>query len=225
NLELLRTLSGHREGSLFKAIDRTVTGGGARLLAERLTAPLTDPAAIAARLDSVSFFRSEPRLGESVRAALKGVADMPRALTRLALNRGGPRDLGALRSGFAAAGEIAALLAGAVLPDELAAAMAAIEALPEDFARHLDAALGDELPLLKRDGGFVRKDYDGELDEMRSLRDASRRVIMGMERDLIEETGIRSLKIRHNNVLGYYIEVTANHQAVLNGSDDLKARF
>src|SRR5690606_35778331 len=103
NLELTRTLSGSRDGSLLKAMDRTVTGGGARLLAERLTAPLTDPAAINARLDQVSFLLSETRLCETLRAILKGAPDMPRALSRLALNRGGPRDLGALRAGLDAA--------------------------------------------------------------------------------------------------------------------------
>ncbi|MBZ9680800.1 MULTISPECIES: DNA mismatch repair protein MutS [unclassified Mesorhizobium] len=225
NLELLRTLSGSREGSLFKAIDRTVTGGGARLLADRLMAPLTDPAAIGARLDSVSFFRSEVRLCQAVRMSLKSVADMPRALSRLALNRGGPRDLGALRAGFEAAGAIAGTFAAIALPQELAGAMAAIKALPKALAQHLTQALGDELPLLKRDGGFVRGGYHPDLDEMRALRDESRKVIAGLERSLIEETGIRSLKIRHNNVLGYYIEVTANHHAVMTGSDGAKARF
>jgi DNA mismatch repair protein MutS len=225
NLELLRTMSGDRDGSLFKAIDRTVTGAGARLLADRLMAPLTDPQAIGARLDSVSFFLAEPRLCEGLRTALKGVADMPRALSRLALNRGGPRDLGGLRAGFEAAAEIRDLFAGAMLPAELAAALAAIAALPANFASHIDSALGDELPLLKRDGGFVRQLYDAELDEMRALRDKSRKVIAGLERSLIDETGIRSLKIRHNNVLGYYIEVTANHQDILMGSDAAKARF
>ena len=108
----MRTLSGSRDGSLFKAIDRTVTGAGARLLADRLMSPLTDPAAINARLDSVGFFRRrDADLRDGLRACLKGVADMPRALTRLALNRGGPRDLGALRAGFAAAAQIAGLLA------------------------------------------------------------------------------------------------------------------
>ncbi|RVD05747.1 DNA mismatch repair protein MutS, partial [Mesorhizobium sp. M7A.F.Ca.ET.027.02.1.1] len=203
NLELLRTLSGSREGSLFKAIDRTVTGGGARLLADRLMAPLTDPAAIGARLDSVSFFRSETRLCQAVRSSLKSVADMPRALSRLALNRGGPRDLGALRAGFEAAGAIAEIFAATALPPELAAALAAIHALPEALAQHLTQALGDELPLLKRDGGFLRGGYHADLDEMRALRDESRKVIAGLERSLINETGIRSLKIRHNNVLGY----------------------
>ncbi len=225
NLELLRTLSGSREGSLFKAIDRTVTGAGARLLADRLMAPLTDPRKITRRLDSVSFLRAEPQLCQALRQALKGMADMPRALSRLALNRGGPRDLGALRSGFLAAHEIARIFAGTDAPSEIAEALAAINALPERFADHLVKALGDELPLLKRDGGFVRTGYDSELDEMRALATESRKVIAAMERDLAEETGIRSLKIRHNNVLGYYIEVTANHAGILTGTDDARARF
>ena len=225
NLELMKTLSGSRDGSLFKAIDRTITGGGARLLADRLTSPLTDPAAINRRLDSASFFLAETRLCEALRLALKSVADMPRALTRLALNRGGPRDLGALRSGFSAAGEIATLFAGAPVTEELEAAMQALQALPEEFTGHLEAALADELPLLKRDGGFLREGYDRDLDELRGLATESRRVILAMERDLQEETGIRSLKIRHNNVLGYYIEVTANHQAIMNGTDEAKGRF
>jgi DNA mismatch repair protein MutS len=188
-------------------------------------APLTDPAAIAARLDSVSFFRSEPRLAEAVRLSLKGVADMPRALSRLALNRGGPRDLGALRAGFSAAVAIADIFAGAAPPAEIAAGLTAIAALPKALAEHLDAALADELPLLKRDGGFVREGYDAELDEMRALRDGTRRVIAAMERDLADETGIRSLKIRHNNVLGYYIEVTANNSAAMTGTDAARAKF
>ena len=225
NLELLRTMSGGRDGSLFKAIDRTVTGAGARLLADRLTSPLTDPEAINDRLDSISFFLAEPNLREALRAALKGVADMPRALSRLALNRGSPRDLGAIRAGMQAAGTIAELFAEASLPAELKHALAAVAALPAGLADHLDVALDEELPLLKRDGGFVCQGYDAELDEMRALRDESRKVIAGLERSLIDETGIRSLKIRHNNVLGYYIEITANHQEIMTGSDAARARF
>ena len=225
NLELTRTLSGKRDGSLFNAIDRTVTGGGARLLADRLMSPLTDPDAIGARLDSVSFMRSEPRLCEAVRELLKGAPDMPRALSRLALNRGGPRDLGAIAAGLSVASRMAGLLGDRSSPAELASAVAALEALPASLAARLGAALADELPLMKRDGGFIRAGHDGELDEMRALRDQSRRVIASLERDLIEETGVRSLKIRHNNVLGYYIEVTANHQEALTGSDAARARF
>ncbi|HEY5818811.1 MAG TPA: DNA mismatch repair protein MutS [Mesorhizobium sp.] len=225
NLELLRTLSGSRDGSLFKTIDRTLTGGGARLLADRLMSPLTDPKQIAERQDAIAFFLAETRSCEAVRSALKAVADMPRALSRLALNRGGPRDLGALRAGFDAARAMAALLQPLALPPELILALKAITALPVEFASYLGDALDGELPLLKRDGGFVRAGYDAELDEMRALATESRKVIAAMERDLADETGIRSLKIRHNNVLGFYIEVTANHQAVMTGSGEAKGRF
>lgn len=225
NLELLRSMSGGRDGSLLKTIDRTVTGAGARLLCERLMAPLTEPQQIGARLDAVSFFVETPELTAAVRESLKSAPDISRALSRLAVNRGGPRDLGALTAGLDAAAAISNLIGGVALPEELEAARAGLASLPAALKAHLDNALADELPLLKRDGGFVRAGYDGELDEMRALRDQSRRVIAGMERDLAEETGIRSLKIRHNNVLGYYIEVNANHQTALNGSDAAKARF
>lgn len=225
NLELLRTMAGKREGSVFQAIDRTVTGAGGRLLAERLMSPLTDAAAVNARLDSVSFLRDEPELREGLRASLKAVPDMARALSRLALGRGGPRDIGALSAGFEAAGKVAGLLVDRDTPPELADALAAIAALPGALADHLNRALADDLPLMKRDGGFLRAGYDGELDEMRALRDESRRVIAAMERDLAGETGIRSLKIRHNNVLGYYIEVSANNREPLTGTDAAKARF
>ncbi len=225
NLELVRTLSGGRAGSLLNAIDRTVTGAGARLLAERLTSPLTSPSAVNTRLDSVEWLQAEYDLREGLRASLKSLADMPRALTRLALNRGGPRDLGAIGAGLAAARQVCGLLADARPPAEIEAAHQAIASLPVGLADQLSRALADEMPLLKRDGGFVRANWDVELDEMRALRDQSRKIIAGMERDLIEETGVRSLKIRHNNVLGYYIEVTANHHAALTGTDSLRARF
>ncbi len=225
NLEMLKTLSGNREGSLLKAVDRTVTGAGARLLAERLTAPLTDPAAIAARHDSIAFLLAEPDLRVSLRAGLKSAPDIARALSRLALERGGPRDLAALRDGLAAAAEIVSTFASADAPAELAAALAALAALPGNLRAELEATLGSDLPLLKRDGGFVAAGRHAGLDELRALRDQSRRVIADMQAALIEETGIRSLKIRHNNILGYHIEVTANHQDVLTGTPEARARF
>lgn len=218
-------MSGNRDGSLLKAVDRTVTGGGARLLAERLTAPLTNPKEIALRLDSVSWFLSEQSLCEAMRAELRGVPDMPRGLSRLAVGRGGPRDLGSLARGFEAAHVIASLLESALLPDELAHARDAVSAMPAIFTAHLDRALADELPLLKRDGGFVRGGYNSELDEMRALRDQSRRVIAGLQANYIEETGIKSLKIKHNNVLGYFIEVTANNAGAMTDTDEAKSRF
>ncbi len=225
NLELTKTLSGERDGSLLHAINRTVTGGGARLLAERLMSPLTDPAKINSRLDAVSYLLDDVALSDGLRDALKQVADMPRALSRLALDRGGPRDLGALRLGLAAAADVAELLDRGLLPDELADALADLKALPATLCAMLGATLADELPLLKRDGGFVRDGFDPELDEIRALRDQSRRVIAGLQLQYSEETGIKSLKIKHNNVLGYFIEVSAGNADVMMAGDEAKARF
>ena len=225
SLELVRTLSGERQGSLIKAIDRTVTGGGGRKLSEWLMAPLTDPEAINARLDGVSWLIANPGLTDSLRRGLKGVADMPRALSRLALNRGGPRDLGAILAGLAAAREVAALFGDGGEPDHLATAVSTLRAVPEEIGARLAATLDDELPLLKRDGGFVRTGHSPELDELRALRDQSRRVIAGLQLSYAEETGVRSLKIKHNNVLGYFIEVTALNAGPLTETDEAKARF
>ncbi|MBC7149247.1 MAG: DNA mismatch repair protein MutS [Rhizobium sp.] len=225
NLELVKTLSGDRNGSLLKAIDRTVTGGGARLLAERLMSPLTDPDVIAGRQDSVAFLLSEPSLSDRLRDGLKRVPDMPRALSRLALDRGGPRDLGAILQGIATAGEVAALLGGVALPEELAAAVTDLKALPNGLADLLGAMLAEDLPLLKRDGGFLKAGAVPELDEVRALRDQSRRVIAGLQLQYAEETGIKSLKIKHNNVLGYFIEVTAGNSGTMTEGEAAKARF
>lgn len=225
NLELVRTLSGDRSGSLLKAIDRTVTGGGARLLAERLMSPLTDPARVNERLDSIGFLAEEPSLCGDLRSALKHVPDMPRALSRLALDRGGPRDLWAIRQGLGAAGDVARMLGSALLPEELKAALAGLSGLPADLEALLAATLADELPLLKRDGGFLREGANAELDEVRALRDQSRRVIAGLQLQYAEETAIKSLKIKHNNVLGYFIEVTAGNAGPMTDTTEAKARF
>ncbi|MCF3639201.1 DNA mismatch repair protein MutS [Rhizobium sp. TRM95111] len=225
NLELVRTLSGEKGGTLLKAIDRTVTGGGARLLAERLMSPLTDPAAINRRLDSISALIGLPAYAAELRDHLKRLPDMPRAIARLALGRGGPRDLGAILEGLRVARAIASFAAGKAFDGELAEARTAIDALPQPLLDTLSAQLADELPLLKRDGGFVREGADAELDEMRALRDQSRRVIAGLQLQYAEETGVRSLKIKHNNVLGYFIEVSAGNAAALTEGDTAKARF
>ncbi|MDW9545151.1 DNA mismatch repair protein MutS [Sinorhizobium meliloti] len=225
NLELAKTLSGSRDGSLLKSLDRTMTSGGARLLAERLMSPLTDPERINQRLDSIEVLADQPRFTTDVRDALRRAPDMPRALSRLALGRGGPRDLGAIQAGMRAAAAISALLSGAELSAELTEARDAIAASPGELLARLDATLAEELPLLKRDGGFVREGASAELDEMRALRDQSRRVIAGLQLQYCEETGIKSLKIKHNNVLGYFIEVTAGNAGSMTDTDAGRARF
>jgi DNA mismatch repair protein MutS len=211
NLELARALSGDRRGSLLAAIDRTVTPPGARVLAQRLAAPLTDPAAIAARHDAVGFLHADAALRGAIRDHLKAAPDLARALARLVVGRGGPRDLAGIRDGIAAAAELAALLSRAAAPPELASAAAALAQPDPTLAGELAAALADELPLFRRDGGFVRDGYLAALDEARALRDESRRVIAALQARYAEETGVRSLKIRHNNVLGYFVETTAQN--------------
>lgn len=212
NLELTRTLSGERRGSLLDAIDSTVTSAGSRLLAQRLAAPLTESVAIARRLDSVGALVADSGLREDVRATLRAAPDLSRALARLSVGRGGPRDLAGLRDAVLAADQALSQLARMEQPPaEIAAAMAALRRPSRELAREYERALAEQLPLLKRDGGFVREGYEGALDEVRNLRDASRLVVASMQARYAEDTGVKGLKIRHNNVLGYFVEVTAQH--------------
>ena len=210
NLELTHALTGGRAGSLLSAIDRTVTAGGARLLERRLSSPARDLETLNSRLESVGFIHDNGRLGDDLREALRKVPDLDRALSRLALDRGGPRDLAAIRNGLEQADWIATILQASDLPALLkqsATALLGHDALID----LLGQALVAEPPLLARDGGFIAAGYDAELDEMRALRDEGRSVIARMQTDYASQTGIQSLKIKHNNVLGYFIEVTATH--------------
>jgi DNA mismatch repair protein MutS len=217
SLEIEKATSGSREGSLLAAIDRTVTAPGARLLAARLARPLLDPAAIEARLDAVGWFVEHRAQRQRLRELLRAMGDMARSLSRLALGRGGPRDLAALRDGLSTAEQLTALFASMKDPlvGEPAEIVAALQAL--DPARHPDLTafrdllkqgLGADLPALARDGGFVAEGVRPELDQARALRDDSRRVIHGPEARLAAESNV-ALKIRHNAVLGYFVETTA----------------
>ena len=212
NLELIRTLSGECRGSLLDAIDRTMTAAGSRLLARRLAAPLTDPEAIRQRLDAVAAWVADSAARSDVRAQLRRVPDLARALARLVVGRGGPRDLAATRDGLEGAAELAQRLDGMTeAPAEIAQAAEALRRPDPAVVIALQAALADELPLSKRDGGFIRPGLDAALDEARALRDESRRVIAALQARYAEQTGVRALKLRHNNVLGYFIEVSAQH--------------
>jgi DNA mismatch repair protein MutS len=212
NLELMRTLAGEHRGSLLAAIDRTVTAAGARLLAQRLAAPLTDPQGIARRQGAVEFFARDSAVRARLRERLEAAPDLARSLTRLVLARGGPRDLAAVRDGIVAAAALAAeFKQTSDIGTELEQATTALGAPVPAIAAELSAALAEELPHLKREGGFVRAGYDTALDEARALRDQSRRVVAALQSRYAETTSVRALKIRHNNVLGYFVEVTAQH--------------
>ncbi len=217
SLEIDRTQRGEREGSLLACIDRTVTSGGVRALAERIARPLRDPAAINAGLDAVEWLLERRDLRRDLRDGLKASADVARAVSRLALGRGGPRDLAAIRSGLMIAEGIAGLFT--VAPDPLNAPPARIIGcldrltLSPEVARLMLAlaeGLVEEPPHLARDGGFVRPGFRPELDEALRLRDDSRRVVADLEARAVRESGV-PFKVKHNAVLGYFLETTAKH--------------
>ena len=212
NLELTESLSGGREGSLLSVIDRTVTGAGGRLLATRIAAPLTDPQAIRLRLDTVGYFFEDAAVRATLRNILRGCPDIERSLSRIMLGRGGPRDLAAIGEALAAAHRMREVITGGTL-----AAPSGITACIDDLGFHaeiierLSRALAPDLPVLTRDGGFIAGGYSTKLDEFRNLRDESRKLIAALQHRYAETTEISSLKIRHNNVLGYFVEITNAH--------------
>jgi DNA mismatch repair protein MutS len=215
SLEIERATGGARDGSLLAAIDRTVTAPGARQLAARLARPLMSPEAIDARLDAIDWLLARRTLRQRLRAALKGAGDMARALSRLALGRGGPRDLALLRDGLAIGAGLVPLLEGgadelAPMPGELARAIAALQPSQELqlYATALAAGLSPDLPLMARDGGFVGSGVRPELDEARALQGDSRQVVAALEARLQAESGA-PLRVRHNAVLGYFLETSA----------------
>ena len=210
NLELTQTLSGERGGTLLACLNLTVTASGARLMERRLSAPSLDLAEIAARLDAIAFGVEHTQIAQQLRIGLRRVPDLDRALSRLALDRGGPRDLAAIRTGLGRAMDLAQGCASSVLPAALQTAVSDLQG-HETLVTLLETALTEEPPLLLRDGNFIAQGYDPDLDETRRLRNEGRSVIAGLQQEYSVQTAIQSLKIKHNNVLGYFIETTATH--------------
>ncbi len=221
SLELVRP---RNEGAptVFSAIDRTVTAAGARELMSRLVSPSTDVELINGRLDAVGALIEDWALRERVRHSLKTAPDMSRALSRLKLKRGGPRDLGAIRDGLAVAKDLSALLAEApAQPAQLADILGALSLFSEgagpeaSLARTLERALADALPFFTRDGGFIASAYDAALDELRDLQSSTKVVLAKLQADYAATTGIKSLKIQYNQVFGYFVEVGPASAAAL----------
>ena len=219
SLEIHRTQTGQSKGSLLSVVDMTVTGAGARLLSHRLSSPLVDPLAITARLDSVQYFFDHQDERADIRAGLKQSADLERALSRLMMGRGGPRDLAAILKSLVVSRELKGRLCHTQevfdgLATELNQAMTDLGS-HDGLIDELRLALVEEPPLLARDGGFIASGYNATLDEFRTLRDESRRHIANLEADYKILTGINGLKIKHNNVLGYHVDITSKHADTL----------
>jgi len=211
SLELTRSITGTAAGSLLGEIDRCQTAAGRRLLAEDVSAPLTDRAAIEQRLALVAWLHEDAIRRERVRSALKVMPDFARGLARLAAGRGSPRDLALLRDGLGAAASLAQeleaepdrpLLLASLLPR-----LVGHDALVDNLARALVAAP----PIDSSKGGYIAEGFDAELDALRDAASNGRRAIAALESRYRDATGVGSLKIRHNAVLGYHIEVSARH--------------
>jgi len=211
SLELTQGADGGRQGSLIAAMDRTVTAAGARLLEKRLAGPSCTLSTILARQEAVAYLHDDTRLTQDLRHSLRAAHDLDRALSRLALDRAGPRDMTAIRDTIGVARQVAARLPEG-LPPVLVEAAKGLGGL-DDLFDLLDRALVAEPPLLARDGGFIAAGFEPDLDQARLLRDEGRSVIAGMQADYATLSGVAALKIKHNNVLGYFIETTDTHAA------------
>lgn len=216
NLELLESLTGDKGATLLSVLDRTVTAVGGRLLAGRVASPLVDLPEINQRLDVIEFFINHPRLREDIRELLKSCPDMERAVSRLSLGRGGPRDLANIKTTLSVIPKLKNLLtdfnktSGSPVEQELPSAVSAIITrlgFHDNLVSTLEQALDEELPLLARDGGFIRPGYYPPLDAVKELKEDSHKLIVELQNKYAAEVNIPNLKIKYNNVIGYFIEV------------------
>ncbi|MBE7731033.1 DNA mismatch repair protein MutS, partial [Komagataeibacter sp. FXV3] len=224
SLDLLRTRDGETEHTLFAAVSRTVTAAGSRMLADWIAAPLTDPERIARRQAGWVWLLDKPGIRDDLRASLRAAPDMARALGRLSLGRGQPRDAVAIRLALGVAREIGTILnRHENLPPIMEQAVRHLDRA-HDLQDLLGRALSENPPARMDDGGIIASGYDAELDTQRELRDGSRRVIAALQQEYATEFGITNLKIRHHAQLGYVIEVPAAAGARLRGREDLIMR-
>ena len=198
------------EANLFRTINCTQTSCGARLLYSMLSAPLRYQEGINQRLDSVQFFIDDRGLCSDIRHFLAQVPDLERAAARLAVGRGLLRDMLAIRTSLVLAVEIKERLIGRDLPHLLKENISNIKPLSNLLAKLTDA-FKDEVGVHLKDGGFVREGYSNELDTLLNIRDHSRGLIEELRARYAAESGIPNLKISYNNVVGYFVEVTAQN--------------
>ena len=227
SLEIDRTQQGRRQGSLLSVLDRTVTGPGARLLADRISRPLIDAQEINQRLDAVAFFAADHDRRENLRSDLKTTGDLGRAVSRISLGRGGPRDIVLIGKTLATASRLPSQFDNAAddLPINIAEALDCIRQSKDSdiyaLMQDISTAFQDDVPMLARDGNFIAEGWNTDLDTIKKLRDDSRRIVAGLQADYAKQADVPTLKIKHNNVLGYFIEVTPKYadQMLAKGAD------
>lgn len=219
SLEIVKTSSGDRAGSLLATIDRTVTGAGARVLAADLSAPLLDRGEIEERLQLLRWFYDGDGARAAIRSELRALPDIGRALGRIVAGRGSPRDLGQVRDGLHHARLLRERLAQAEgLPSLLERLLPTLDGHGV-LVDHLSRALVPLPPTEASAGGYIADGYDAALDALRETSRDGRKAIAALEAKYREETGVSALKIKHNGVLGYHIEVAAKAADTLMAPD------
>lgn len=210
SLELHFTQSGQRQGGLLETIDYTVTAAGGRLLSLQLSTPLMNLPVIEERLEAVTYFVTNTNHRVYIRETLHEVPDMERALSRLNFQRGSPRDLGAIKNGLTIAMNLRSFLEANILPAGLDKHVKRL-GYHNDLIDKLERSLATELPVHTREGGFIADGYNSELDAYRYLCKNSQEAMDVLQKEYISRTGINTLKIKHNNVIGYHIDIGPSH--------------
>lgn len=210
NLEITRNLSGGRDNTLLSVLDQTKTASGTRMLEKWLANPSTNLGLIAQRQNEVGNFYSQPETRREIRDKLKMVPDLQRSLSRLCLERGGPRDLNAIKIGIKQAFLInQEIVAMKKVSEHLKTSFGFLAQL-EDLVEELSIGLVPNVPIVAKDGDFIAKGFSTELDETRKLRDETRIVIAELEKKYAQLAEIPKLKVRFNKLLGYYVETPSS---------------
>lgn len=225
NLELVQSRGGGRDTSLLGCLDRTLTPMGGRKLRDWILHPLCELGALRERQALIADFVAQPFLLGTVRETLKGIRDLERTVGRLTQMGGNARDLQVLRTSLeqipTLRDDVSALLRGPegfmadsqnATPSLAGILLPQLHALPH-LVDLLNASLVDEPPVSTKEGGMIRDGYHAPLDELRSASKEGKDWIAQLQSRAIEETGIKSLKIRYTSVFGYFIEVTTSNLA------------
>jgi len=210
NLELTQSLSGEKHGSLLSTIDQTITASGARMLESRLSNPSANVEIIKSRQNDIGIFLKHSIIREKIRKYLKNILDIERGLTRASLNRSGPRDIKAISTGLISSKKIFKEL---TTLDEFNSLSFDLNSLRghKTITDNIEKALVQDPPINIKEGEFIKNGFNDNLDKHRMLRDQGQKVLAKLQQELALKTGISNLKIKHNNVLGYFIEVSARH--------------
>ncbi|MBQ9441362.1 MAG: DNA mismatch repair protein MutS [Alphaproteobacteria bacterium] len=205
SLELITTQTGNRQGSLLSCLDCTKTSQGARMLSRWIISPLTNLEKITKRLNFVEFFVNNKNILESVRNLLYTTPDIERATSRILMDKCSPKDMKSILVALVNFNQINDIL----LNNEQLKTLYIDDKSIAQIIEKLNTAIVEDPPTFARDGNFIKTGYDKQLDEYKKLLGNAEYYIRQMQMEYANDTGIQSLKIKNNDVLGYFIEISS----------------